>query len=217
MSSLANSSIKFKTMMHSSSNTILLICSDNGPAQGAGVAGPFRGYKTHLYEGGIRSSLIAWGPGWIKAKGAVNKSSVFSAIDLVPTLLDLTGINPPPDANFDGEVVTATLLGTGDASRKQPIFFRRPPDRNAYYGVDNLPDLAVRSGKWKFLCEYDGRRPELYDMETDRGETSNVADRYPDVVSTLTPPLLAWHKSMPTDNGATYSEPKKKKRSPKKR
>ena len=42
-------------------NTLVLICSDNGPELGAGVAGPFRGYKTHLYEGGVRSSLIAWG------------------------------------------------------------------------------------------------------------------------------------------------------------
>ena len=44
-------------------NTLVLICSDNGPEKGAGSAGPFRGFKTHLYEGGVRSSLIAWGPG----------------------------------------------------------------------------------------------------------------------------------------------------------
>ena len=41
-----------------SKNTIILACSDNGPEKGAGVAGPFRGYKTHLFEGGIRSSLV---------------------------------------------------------------------------------------------------------------------------------------------------------------
>ena len=42
--------------------------------------------------------------------------------------------------------------------RKEPIFFRRPPDRDSFFGVKNLPDLAVRSGKWKLLCEYDGSR-----------------------------------------------------------
>ena len=47
-------------------NTLILICSDNGPERGAGSAGPFRGFKTHLYEGGIRSSLIAWGPGVLR-------------------------------------------------------------------------------------------------------------------------------------------------------
>ena len=38
-------------------NTMILICSDNGPDPGAGSAEPLRGYKTHLYEGGIRSPL----------------------------------------------------------------------------------------------------------------------------------------------------------------
>ncbi len=46
-------------------NTLLLICSDNGPEPGAGSAGPFRGSKTTLYEGGTRSPLIIWGPGWV--------------------------------------------------------------------------------------------------------------------------------------------------------
>ena len=52
-------------------------------------------------------------------------------------------------------------------SRKNPIFFRRPPDRDSFFGVKNLPDLAVRSGKWKLLCEYDGSNAELYDLSTD--------------------------------------------------
>ncbi|MDF1814534.1 MAG: hypothetical protein P1V20_20170 [Verrucomicrobiales bacterium] len=111
--------------------------------------------------------------------------------------------------NFDGEVLTATLKGEG-GSRKSPIFFRRPPDRDAFYGVDDLPDLAVRSGKWKFLCEYDGSNPELYDMQTDRGESTNVAVQHPGVVSKLSESLQQWHKEMPTDNGATYRAAKKK-------
>ena len=45
-------------------NTLVLVCSDNGPELGAGVAGPFRGYKTHLYEGGVRSSLVLGGRVW---------------------------------------------------------------------------------------------------------------------------------------------------------
>ena len=125
-------------------NTLILICSDNGPEKGAGSAGPFRGFKTHLYEGGIRSSLIAWGPGLLKKKGHVDNASVFSAIDLVPTILDLTHVAPPKDAQYDGEVLTRTLLGEG-GSRKKPILFRRPPDRDSFYGVKNLPDLAMRS------------------------------------------------------------------------
>ena len=181
-------------------NTIVLVCSDNGPEQGAGSAGPFRGFKTHLYEGGVRSSLIAWG-GPVAKQNHVNRASVFSAIDLVPTLLDLAGTPHPKGAKFDGESLPAILLGKSVASRKAPIYFRRPPDRDAFYGDNDLPDLAVRDGQWKFLCEYDGTEPELFDMEKDRGETRNLAAQHPDLVKKFTQACIAWHKSMPPDNG----------------
>jgi uncharacterized sulfatase len=182
-------------------NTLVLVCSDNGPELDAGVAGPFRGYKTHLYEGGIRSSLVAWGPGLVKAKNRVNRKSVFSAIDLVPTLLDITGTPRTKGAKYDGESVPEVLLGKDDASRKSPIFFRRPPDRDAFYGDNNLPDLAVRDGKWKFLCEFDGSEPELYDMTDDRGEKTNVADSHLKLVTRFTKACIVWHNSLPPDNG----------------
>ena len=130
-------------------NTLVLVCSDNGPQRSAGSAGPFRGYKTQLYEGGVRSPLVVWGPGWIKKKNHVDRQSVFSAIDLVPTLLDLTGTPRPDGVKFDGESLVGTLLGDG-GSRQAPIFFRRPPDRDAFYGDNDLPDLALRAGQWKF-------------------------------------------------------------------
>jgi len=185
-------------------NTLVLVCSDNGPELGAGSAGPFRGFKTQLYEGGVRSSLVAWGPGLIEKKNYVDRESVFSAIDLVPTLLDLTGTPRPEGVKFDGESLTGTLMGAG-GSRKVPIFFRRPPDRNDFYGDDDLPDLAVRDGKWKLLCEYDGAGPELYDLKADRGETNNLADSHSELVVSLTKSLIAWHQSMPPDNGPAYA------------
>jgi uncharacterized sulfatase len=184
-------------------NTLILICSDNGPEQGAGSAGPFRGFKTHLYEGGVRSSLIAWGPGIVKKQNFVDQTSIFSAIDLVPTLLELTKTPVPKNANYDGESLPQTLLGNG-GSRKAPIFFRRPPDRDSFYGDTDLPDLAVRDGKWKFLCEYDGADAELYDIEKDLGETNNVASMNTEAVQRLTKAVIAWHKSMPADNGADF-------------
>ncbi len=189
-------------------NTLIIVCSDNGPELGAGSAGPFRGYKGQLYEGGTRSSLIVWGPKFVAKQNAVNRTSVFSAIDLTPTLLAFTGTPPVPGVTYDGEPLVDTLLGRSEASRNKPIFFRRPPDRDAFYGVDNLPDLAVRSGPWKFMCEYDGSNPELYDMRTDRGETTNVASDNMDVVRRLKQAALDWHKSMPPDNGADFVKKK---------
>ena len=182
-------------------NTLILVCSDNGPEKGAGVAGPFRGFKTHLYEGGVRSSLVAWGPKLVSRNGHTNRESVFSAIDLVPTILEITNTTPPEGIKFDGEPLPDVLLGESQSSRKAPLFFRRPPDRDAFYGDQDLPDLAVRSGKWKFLCEYDGSEPELYNMENDRGESTNVAVSEPVVVSQLMKSAIGWHKSMPADNG----------------
>ncbi|MBC8327085.1 MAG: sulfatase-like hydrolase/transferase [Verrucomicrobia subdivision 3 bacterium] len=181
-------------------NTLVLVCSDNGPEKGAGSAGPFRGFKTHLYEGGVRSSLIAWG-GPVAKQNFVNRDSVFSAVDLVPTLLDLAGAPHPQGVRYDGESLPAVLLGKSEASRKAPIYFRRPPDRDAFYGDNDLPDLAVRAGKWKFLCEFDGTEPELYNMETDRGETQSRAANHPDLVAQFTKACIMWHKSMPADNG----------------
>jgi uncharacterized sulfatase len=186
-------------------NTLVLVCSDNGPEPGAGEAGPFRGVKTQLYEGGIRSPLVVWGPGLIaRVKGGVvNKQSFFAAIDLVPSLLAITGASPP-ESQFDGVPIPGVLLGKSTKSRGKPLFFRRPPDRDSFYGVDDLPDLAVRDGRWKLLCEYDGSQPELYDLAVDRAEDDNVAAEQPAVVRRLTAELLAWHRSMPPDKGATY-------------
>lgn len=190
--------------------TLVLICSDNGPERGAGVAGPFRGYKTHLFEGGVRSSLVAWAPGLIPAgkTGRVNKTSVFSAADLVPTLLKITGCSAPEGVTYDGEALPDILLGKVKTSRKDPLFFRRPPDRDSFYGVANLPDLAVRAGPWKLLCEYDGSAPLLFNLETDRGETKNLAAEQPEIVKRLTQAVTAWHKSMPADNGPNLANKK---------
>lgn len=190
-------------------NTLILICSDNGPEKGAGSAGPFRGFKTHLYEGGIRSSLVAWGPKILDKKGFVDRNSVFSAIDLVPSLLELTATPFPENTNFDGEPLVSTLKGNG-GSRRSPIFFRRPPDRDSFYGDPDLPDLAMRKGKWKFLCEYDGSEPELYDLDQDISESRNLANENQELVKSLSQELLAWHQSMPKDNGATFRPPNKK-------
>ena len=180
-------------------NTLILVCSDNGPEKGAGRAGPFKGFKTHLYEGGIRSSLVAWAPGLLKstARGTVNETSVFSAIDLVPSLLQLTGQVPANGPQRDGEELADTLLGKAKTSRQAPLFFSRPPDRKNFYGFQNLPDLAMREGKWKLLCDYDGARPELYDLAADRAEANNLAPAHPKVTQRMTESVLNWYQAMP--------------------
>ena len=189
-------------------NTLIVLCSDNGYEPGAGSAGSLRGSKGMLYEGGIRSPLIVWGPGLTSAEraGEWNETSVFSAIDLVPSLLAVANVAPPDDIAFDGENLAGTLLGRSQASRQAPIFWRRPPDRKSFpqLGEPAQPDLAVREGDWKLLCNYDGAEPELYNLERDAAEQTNLVEAHPEIVEQLTAAAVAWHQSMPPDNGATY-------------
>jgi arylsulfatase A-like enzyme len=184
-------------------NTLVLICSDNGFEPGAGRAGPMKGCKTNLYEGGIRSSLVVWAPGFMAKQkiGSRNKNSVFSAIDLVPSLIRFAGAKPVANVNYDGEDVLDTVLGKSLASRSNPIFFRRPPDRKNFYGYKQLPDMAVRDKQWKLLCDYDGGRPQLFNILEDQSEKNNLATNQPEVVKALTARLLKWNATMPKDNG----------------
>lgn len=179
-------------------NTLILMCSDNGHEPGAGQSGPLKGCKTNLYEGGIRSPLIAWGPGLMtkEAGGSRNTESVFSAIDLVPSLLRLGGAEVPSDAQLDGEDLLDTLLGRSTASRSAPIFWSRPPDRKSFYDFKDLPDLAVRDGRWKLLCDYDGARPELYDLEQDPSESANLANTHPKETNRLRTLATDWYKQV---------------------
>ena len=186
-------------------NTLILVCSDNGHEAGAGSSAPLRGAKTWLYEGGVRSPLIAWGPGLIAADaaGTTNDDSVFSAIDLNRSLYALTGTPLPDGHELDGENLAPVLLGESRASRRAPIFFRRPPDRPGFgHGFDeDNPDLAVRQGRWKYLVNYDGSDPQLYDLDSDLTETDNLADRQPEVAARLKEAVMDWNQRMPSDAG----------------
>ncbi len=191
-----------RSQRHLRENTLILICSDNGHEPGAGRAGALKGCKTHLFEGGIRSSLIVWGPGLVarEAAGTRNRTSVFSAIDLVPSLLELAQVPPAVDPPYDGENVVATLLGQSKASRRAPIFFSRPPDRKNFYGFQELPDLAVRRGPWKLLCDYDGSSAQLYNLSTDPGESLDLASTHPDRAQELCTAATQWYRAVSASN-----------------
>ena len=183
-------------------NTLILLMSDNGHEDGAGSSDPLRGAKTWLYEGGIRSPLIVWGPGLLnpRAVGTTNEESVFSAIDINRSLYPLASVDLPEGQVLDGEDLLGTILGNQTESRKKPIFWRRPPDRAGDSEQDN-PDLAVRDGRWKYLVNYDGSDPQLYDLVQDQSETKNLRSKYPQIVERLHHLIMAWNGDMPRDAG----------------
>ncbi|MEM9645196.1 MAG: sulfatase-like hydrolase/transferase [Planctomycetota bacterium] len=183
------------------SNTLILLASDNGHEPGAGSGGPLRGKKGDLYEGGIRSPLIVWGPGLIRpsAMGQVNRSTIASSVDLVASLIELCGAKSPDGYQGDGEEILGALLGhTLTAQRTSPLFWRRPPDRPGTIEAP-LPDLAVRDKQWKLFCNVDGSHVELYDLEKDLAESRNIAKRHPAVVKRLRSSVLSWNETLPDD------------------
>lgn len=179
-------------------STMILIASDNGFEPGAGAGGALRGSKGTLYEGGIREPLVVWAPGLMDstAVGATNEKTLISSIDVVPSLLTIAGATPG-DVPLDGEDLSPVLLGRAAPLRKSPLYWVRPPDRPGK-PRDDLPDLAVRDGRWKLLVEFDGARPELYDVVADPNETRNRAASQPEIVRTLSAQVLGWHAAMQT-------------------
>ncbi|MCA8997555.1 MAG: family 43 glycosylhydrolase, partial [Planctomycetaceae bacterium] len=116
------------------------------------------------------------------------------------SLYELADIDPPENVSLDGENLLSTLLGKEKASRSAPIFWRRPPDRPGTKDEDN-PDLAVRDGRWKYLVNYDGSDPQLYDLNQDPTESTNLTKQHPEVVSRLHEKVIDWNADLPQDAG----------------
>ncbi|MHC4878642.1 MAG: sulfatase-like hydrolase/transferase [Planctomycetota bacterium] len=183
-------------------NTLILVASDNGHEEGAGMSKPLRGAKTWLYEGGVRSPLIAWGPGLLAkgTAGTTNEELIFCALDVNRSLYEIAGVDVPENSNLDGEDLADSLLGKAKGRREAPIFWRRPPDRPGTKQEPN-PDLAVRDGKWKLLINYDGSRSQLYDLDADISESRNLASEHPQVVARLKKAVFDWNAELPVDAG----------------
>ena len=186
-------------------NTLILVCSDNGPEPGVGSAASLRGSKATLYEGGIRSPLIVWGPGLLKPSvcGSADETSIFAAFDLVPSLLVIAGVAKPEAVAFDGDDVSAALLGEQPTSHSGSLCWRRPPDRKMFSPLGSvvLPDLAIREGKWKLLCDYDGQNQQLFNLRQDPEEQQNLVSEHSEVASNLAEQVVAWHRALPADKG----------------
>jgi len=165
-------------------NTIVIFSSDNGASSGSGVdpnffdsVGPLRGLKADLYEGGIREPMIARWPGRIKPGSSTDHISAFW--DFLPTCCDLIGAKIPD--GIDGISFLPTLLGKPGQQQHDYLYWETTNYRP--------PQQAVRMGKWKGLREdVDTSNPtplELYDLDTDIGETTNIAGSNPDIVAQI--------------------------------
>lgn len=184
-------------------NTIIIFSSDNGPEDiyitnashsGVGSAGPFRGRKRSLYEGGVRVPFILRWPAATPA-GRVDNDTVLNATDFLPTFCKLAGVGVPEGASPDGEDVSSAFQGKS-FKRSRSIFWEW---RFRIFGhtLHRSPRLSIRDGNWKLLMNPDGSRVELYDIPNDPSELNDLADRTPDVVKRLSERVLAWQKELP--------------------
>tara|TARA_R110002049_G_scaffold307720_2_gene509200 strand:- start:25416 stop:26756 length:1341 start_codon:yes stop_codon:yes gene_type:complete len=189
-----------------SENTLVIFTSDNGPTDWKyyydegfappGSAGPFRGRKWSLYEGGIREPFLARWPGKIP-KGSINDTTILHAADLFPTFCDLTAVKRP-DIAFDGEVMSQAILGKPKQQRKRPLYWEYGSEYDIKPGNPRYisPRLAMRDKQWKLLMNNDSSQIELYNLEKDCAETKNLAKCYPVIVQEMTQQLKKWKEGL---------------------
>jgi arylsulfatase A-like enzyme len=172
--------------------TVVLFCSDNGAAERFdGVldsSGPLRGRKRALYEGGIRTPLIARWPGRIRA-GAVSSHACFFG-DVLPTLAELAGATQHVPANVDGLSMVPELLGRQAAGRGQKAHEYLYWEWHRYnWGKRQFVPgglmQAVRAGRWKLVRHRSDKPWELYDLSKDLGEKTDLAGGRPEALARL--------------------------------
>ncbi len=161
-------------------NTVVFFTSDNGPEPPVcgfdpeffDSAGPFRGMKTTIYEGGIRVPMIARWPGMIEPGSETGHVS--ANWDFFPTALELAGAED--GCSCDGVSYLPALLG-------------KPQETHEYlyweYERGNKTGQAVRTGNWKGLRHGATAPMELYDLGKDPGETTDLAMENPSVVKRI--------------------------------
>lgn len=148
-----------------------------------------------LYEGGIRMPLLVRWPGRVPA-GRVDEETVIAGMDFFPSLAAIAGAPLPEGPPLDGKDLSSALLGR-PVERAAAIRWHYPNDIKPGNPRFRTPELAIREGRWKLLVEEDGSGTELYDLEADPRETTNLAERQAAVSARLKEQLLGWWRTLP--------------------
>ena len=186
-------------------NTIVIFASDNGAHNEGGhdflyfnSTGGLRGHKRSMFEGGHRSPSLARWPGHVPAGTISDEQWAFW--DVLPTLADLAGVSRnklPP--NLSGRSILSTLLGKGRSSQNY-LYFTGASSwgdtkpvmiSNMAHSGNKKTAYAILNGKWKGVVASCSGTPtfndkmQLFDLEVDPFETTNIADSYPEEVDAL--------------------------------
>ena len=174
-------------------NTVICFMSDNGglsTSEGSPTSNlPLRGGKGWLYEGGIREPFMIRWPG-VTDQGGTCSQPVIST-DFYPTMLEIAGLESRPQQHRDGESLVGLLKGDGQLQR-ETLYWHYPH----YSNQGGFPGGAIRQSKWKLIERFEDGSIQLYDLQADLGERTNVADDNPDLVQTLRRKLHAWYQDV---------------------
>ena len=162
-------------------NTLFVFYTDNGRAHQSVYGTPLKGGKGRASEGGLWvPCLVSW-PGHLPENQT--REELCGHIDWFMTLADLAGakVAPPGTQPWDGRSLLPVLCGEADKSWNDRLFVgHRARWGNGQADQSQYREMSIQNGRFK-LYNYN----ELYDMQSDLGETTNVADEHPEVVETL--------------------------------
>ena len=162
--------------------TLVFFLNDNGGATtNASNNGPLRGMKGSKWEGGIRVPYVVRWPGNLPTGKRYDQP--ISSLDIVTTALTAAGADTETMSDLDGVNLLPHLSGKDSSAPHEILFWRRG---NA---------AAVREGRWKLLRVK--RNPVLlFDLENDIGESTDLAEREPEIVERLLARLTEWEAGL---------------------
>lgn len=174
--------------LNAAENTMLWFCSDNGPegnSSAPGSAGPFRGRKRDLLEGGIRvPALLEWPT---KIRPGTETSFPMVTSDFLPTILAAVGLPAPADRPVDG-------------INLWPVFENKLKHREKPIGFQYRNDAAWMTDRYKLLRTKKKTGVQLFDLLNDPGETKDISQDHPELVQRFQSELERWIKSCKKSN-----------------
>jgi arylsulfatase/arylsulfatase A len=191
-------------------STLVIFMTDNGRATPGYNAG-YRGTKSTVYEGGIKSPFFAYWPGTLQS--GVASEQIAAHIDLAPTIMQITGVFEPLDTEFDGRSLWPLLKGLKVAWPERTLFAQshRGDEPVLYH------NFAARNQRWKLVSNTGfgqeklppgGPKFELFDMQNDPFELQDVAAEHPEIVSKLKGEYEAWFKDVSSTRPDNYAAPR---------
>jgi arylsulfatase A-like enzyme len=173
-----------------------------------GESGGLKGQKRSLFAGGVRVPFIVRWPG-VVPEGKTDRTSVLTAVDLLPTFLEVAGVELPEGFKPDGQSALSAFKAE-DFERTKPIYWEwKGPSVQDF----TWPHMGVRDGRWKLITNAELQRTELYDLESDWAEAKDVSAEHPDVVKALSKELYAWKETLPLEpKKSTVSSASKKRK-----